>query len=49
VKLLSSGTIQTYDILKVKNVLVKSVNYVTDTPSATLLSETDEAELSEFV
>jgi len=36
-------------ILKVKNVLVKSVNYVTDTPPAMLLPETDEADLSEFV
>jgi len=30
-------------------VLIKSLNYVTNTPSAMLSSETDEAELSEFV
>jgi hypothetical protein len=48
-KLLYAGTIQTYGRLKAKNVLVKSLNYVTGTPSAMLLSETDEADLSEFI
>jgi hypothetical protein len=35
--------------MKVKYALLKSMNYATVKPSAMLLSETNEAELSEFV